>query len=605
MTTGEQASSSWGIGTGIPVSFLVVNPSVVGAAATDLANLGATISDAHAAAAALTTEMVPAAADEISAAVAGLFGTYAQNHHAIAAQAAAFHDRFVQAVNAGVGSYVGAEGANAGALLETAQENLLGVVKAPAAAVLGSSLTGSGGGAGPVAAAQQVVIDAAGGIPENAYPFGGVKQLTFSQSTDLGVQQLDAAIQQQLGLGNTVNVYSYSQGAVVASLEMAKLQAEGVPGGPNSPVSFTIVGDPMNPNGGFFERFAGLQLPSLGMNFYGATPSNAYPAKIYTIEYDGYADFPRYPLDFLSDMNALASENHFYYHVLTPDQLQTQAIQLPTSGPTTTTYYMIPSNNLPLLGPIRGFPVIGNPIADLLQPDMTYLVNLGYGDPRYGWSTGPANVPTPAGLFPPLSSFEMMPGLLTTGAQQGFQNFVADLSGGGPNPVALPTISSVTSLLQNPSSLTSTLYPTASAPAPVTAASGTSSAASPTTSPLSVITSLVPTVTGLLSDPAALTSALLGLPNAISQVVAYPYTVLLPTADVLNAAVIGIPTYDFNLFLDGIMQAANGQPVGLLHAVGQPVASDVALYLYLLSLESAAITNPTEAAGPTSGFAGI
>jgi hypothetical protein len=559
-----------------------VNPGVVAAAATDLANIRATISDANAAAAALTAELVPAAEDEISAAVAGLFGTYAQNHHVLAAQAAAFHDRFVQAVQTGAGSYVAAEGANAAALLQTAQQDLAGIV------------TGSGT---PVAA-QEVLVDAAGGIPENAYPFGGVKQLTFTQSTNLGVQELDVAIQQQLAQGNTVNVYSYSQGAVVASLEMPKLQAEGVPGGPNSPVRFTIVGDPMNPNGGFYERFAGLQLPSLGMNFYGATPATPYPSKVYTIEYDGYADFPRYPLDVLSDMNVLSSQNHFYYHVLTPEQTSS-AIVLPTSGPTTTTYYIVPATSLPLLNPIRGVPFIGNPISDLLQPDLTYMVNLGYGNPLYGWSTGPANVPTPAGLLPPVSSFEMMPGLLASGAQQGFHDFVGDFTGTGPNPVTLPTLSSLTSLLNNPSSLTSTLYSSASG-----AASGTSSATSPTSSPLSIITSLVPKVTGLLSNPAALESALLHLPNAISEVVAYPYTVLLPTADVLNAAVISIPTYDFDLFLDGIMQAVNGQPVGLVHAFAQPIASDVALYLYLASLESAAITNPQEAAGPTSGFVG-
>ena len=577
------------------VSFLVVNPDVVAAAVPHLANIGATISDANAAAVTSTTELLPAAEDEISAAIAGLFGTYAQDFHALAAQAAGFHDRFVQAVSASAGSYVAAEGASAGALMQTAQQDLPGVVKAPAEALLGHPLIGKG--SGMAAAAQQVVVDAAGGIPENAYPFGGVKQLTFEQSVNEGLQILDPAIQQQLAQGNTVNVYGYSQGAVVASLEMAKLQAEGVPGGPNSPVSFTIVGDPMNPNGGFYERFAGLQLPSLGINFYGATPSTPYPTQIYTIEYDGYADFPRYPLNFLSDINALSSQNHFYYHVLTTQQLNSMAIQLPTSGPTTTTYYMIPSNNLPLLGPIRGLPFIGNPLADLLQPDMTYLVNLGYGDPRYGWSTGPANVPTPAGLFPPLSSFQMLPGLLTSGAQQGFHDFVGDFVGTGPNPVALPTLSSLTSLLNNPSSLTSsltsTLYPAA--------ASGTSAA----TSSLSSITSLLTGLPKLLSNPAALEAALLHLPNAIAQVVAYPYTVLLPTADILNAAVISIPAYDFNLFIDGIMQAVNGDPMGLLHAVGQPIASDVALYLYLTSVESAAITNPTEAAGPTSGFNGI
>ncbi len=570
---------------------MFVNPDIVAAAVPHLANIGATISDANAAAVTSTTELLPAAEDEVSAVIAGLFGTYAQDFHALAAQAAGFHNRFVQAVSASAGSYVAAEGANAGALLQTAQQDLLGVVKAPAEALLGHPLIGTG--SGMAAAAQQVVVDAAGGIPENAYPFGGVKQLTFEQSVSEGLQILDPAIQQQLAQGNTVNVFGYSQGAVVASLEMAKLQAEGVPGGPNSPVFFTIVGDPMNPNGGFYERFAGLQLPSLGINFYGATPATPYPTQIYTIEYDGYADFPRYPLDFLSDLNALSSENHFYYHVLSTQQLNSMAIQLPTSGPTTTTYYMIPSNNLPLLGPIRGLPFIGNPLADLLQPDMTYLVNLGYGDPRYGWSTGPANVPTPAGLFPPLSSFQMMPGLLTSGAQQGFHDFVGDFMGTGPNPVMLPTVSSLTSVLQNPSSLISTLYP------------GAASATSAATSPLSTIGSLVSKVTQIATDPAALESALLHLPNAISQVVAYPYTVLLPTADILNAAVISIPSYDVSLFLDGILQAVNGDPMGLIRAVGQPIASDVALYLYLASVESAAITNPTEAAGPTSGFAGI
>ncbi len=559
------AWQAWSLGDA--VSFVIVSPDVVAAAAPHLANIGATISDANAAAAASTTQLLPAAEDEISAVIAGLFGGYAQDFHAIAAQAAGFHDRFVQAVVASAGSYVAAESASAAALFRT--------------------------GADAPVAAQQVVVDGAGGIPENAYPFGGVKQLTFTQSVNEGLQILDGAVHQQLAQGNTVTVYGYSQGAVVASLEMAKLQAAGVPGGPNSPVSFTIVGDPMNPNGGFYERFAGLQLPSLGMDFYGATPASPYPTNIYTIEYDGYADFPRYPLNFLADMNALASENHFYYHVLTPQQLNSMAIQLPTSGPTTTNYYMIPANNLPLLGPIRGLPIIGNPLADLVQPDMTYLVNLGYGDPRYGWSTGPANVPTPAGLLPPLSSFQMLPGLMASGVQQGFHDFVGDFMGTGPNPVTLPTLGSLTSLLQNPTSLISTLYPSAAA----TSAATTS---------ISSIGSLLTGLPKLLSDPAAIESALLHLPVAISKVVAYPYTVLLPTADILNAAVISIPNYDLTLFLDGIYQAVNGQPVaGLMSAVGQPIASDVALYLYLASVESAAITNPTEAAGPTSGFAGI
>lgn len=45
--------------------------------------------------------------------------------------------------------------------------------------------------------------------------------------------------------------------------------------------------------------------------------------------------------------------------------------------------------------PVRAIPVIGNPLADLLQTDLAYLISWGYG--------GPANVPAPSGLFPQLS----------------------------------------------------------------------------------------------------------------------------------------------------------------------------------------------------------
>ena len=73
---------------------------------------------------------------------------------------------------------------------------------------------------------------------------------------------------------------------------------------------------------------------------------------------------------------------------------------LDTVGDTLTNYYMIPVDDLPLLDPLRLIPVVGNPLADLLQPDMKVLVDLGYGSITDGWSQGPANVPTPFELFP-------------------------------------------------------------------------------------------------------------------------------------------------------------------------------------------------------------
>ncbi len=65
----------------------------------------------------------------------------------------------------------------------------------------------------------------------------------------------------------------------------------------------------MAPNGGLLARFPGLTLPSLGIDFYGATPANSpYTTAIFTIQYDGFADLPRYPIDIFSDLNAVAGK---------------------------------------------------------------------------------------------------------------------------------------------------------------------------------------------------------------------------------------------------------------------------------------------------------
>jgi PE-PPE domain len=132
-----------------------------------------------------------------------------------------------------------------------------------------------------------------------------------------------------------------------------------------------------------------LSAPSLGVTFSGATPSDLYPTDIYTLEYDAAADFPQYPIDLPADLNAVAGFLlvHGTYPDLTPAQIDS-AISLPTAGDTMTNYYMIPVDNLPLLEPLRVISVIGNPLADLIQPDLQVIVNLGYGSITDGWSQG-------------------------------------------------------------------------------------------------------------------------------------------------------------------------------------------------------------------------
>jgi PE family len=55
------------------MSSLIAAPELISAAATDLRTIGSTLSEAHAASAAWTVTVVPAAEDEVSAATVSLF----------------------------------------------------------------------------------------------------------------------------------------------------------------------------------------------------------------------------------------------------------------------------------------------------------------------------------------------------------------------------------------------------------------------------------------------------------------------------------------------------------------------------------------------------
>jgi hypothetical protein len=67
-------------------------------------------------AAASTVAVIPAAADEVSASIARLFSGHAQGYQALAGQAAAFHEQFVQHLNASARSYAANEASNAASL---------------------------------------------------------------------------------------------------------------------------------------------------------------------------------------------------------------------------------------------------------------------------------------------------------------------------------------------------------------------------------------------------------------------------------------------------------------------------------------------------------
>ncbi|AYE93766.1 PE family protein [Mycobacterium paragordonae] len=594
------------------MSYLTTQPQLMSAAAENLAGIRTALAEASAAAAGPTTGLAAAAADEISAAAAQLFGTFGQEYQQVIGQAAAFHAEFNRALTAAGLTYAEAEIANAaqvlgggGALSAAASpiEALLAPVLAPLQPLLApvqpllaplQSLFGVSGTGAPLVNAtitpqgaynSALIMSGSGtaiptqaymnavrpwinagfnvgalniplNTPEGLYPLTQIKDLPLNQSVATGVQILDNAL---FGpgtglitpLGQKVSVLGLSQSAIISSLELRNLIALGSPH--TADLSFTLLGSQMVPNGGLLARFPGLSLPALGLDFYGATPANSgYPVNTFTLQYDGYADFPRYPLNILSDLNAFLGIQsvHGNYDNLNINALPPgyNLVELSVS-PTTAAngldhYYMITHPDLPLLSPIKSIPVIGAPLAALLKPNLTYLVNWGYGDPHFGYSTGYADVPTPFEVLPPIPPNFIGDQIALAG--QGFNDFRAAI--GTP---ALPSAASLTDLL-----------PVGGGTGGLSLPFGLPGA---TTSPVN-------------SFFDALKAANTNFTTAITSAAADTYAVALPTADIFNTLVTTVPSYDVNLFLDGIQQTLNGDPTGgLINAFGKPLAANVAI----------------------------
>lgn len=149
------------------MSLLNIAPDVVSAAGGNLANLGATLRSATAAAAGQTTAIAAPAADEVSSAVTALFGARGQEFQALSARAAAFHDEFVNLLNGGAAQYVSAEVANA-------RQTVMNAVNTTAAGAAAASPAQTfSQNFGPL---QVVISGGAGGVAESVIlnsPFGG------------------------------------------------------------------------------------------------------------------------------------------------------------------------------------------------------------------------------------------------------------------------------------------------------------------------------------------------------------------------------------------------------------------------------------------------
>ena len=104
-------------------------------------------------AAARTTQLLPAAQDEVSVAIAGLFGTHAQEFHALSTQASAFHQNFVQTLTKGGAAYAAADVNSSGLLQSIVQAAQPFGIFSPVELLTGRSLfvNGANGPAGTAA----------------------------------------------------------------------------------------------------------------------------------------------------------------------------------------------------------------------------------------------------------------------------------------------------------------------------------------------------------------------------------------------------------------------------------------------------------------------
>jgi PE family protein len=94
------------------VSFVIAHPEALATAAGHLDCVGSALAAQNVGAAAVTTGLPPAAADEVSALTATQFSAHAALYQAVSAQATAMHEIFASNLGASATCYAATEAAN-------------------------------------------------------------------------------------------------------------------------------------------------------------------------------------------------------------------------------------------------------------------------------------------------------------------------------------------------------------------------------------------------------------------------------------------------------------------------------------------------------------
>ncbi|RDH79057.1 PE-PPE domain-containing protein [Mycolicibacterium moriokaense] len=226
-----------------------------------------------------------------------------------------------------------------------------------------------------------------------SFTFRGIFDGPFDQAVSDGQRNLDLCLKGDANCaynqdastpgatGSTSYiVYGYSQSSSVATMEKIAL-AQQYPKATTAPgeapdIAFDLTANGNRPSGGLLTRGpAGLTIPIIGLTFGNPTPTDTlFLTADVGREYDGWVDQPLNPLNPFAELNSWMGQ--IFLHVNYDKVSMDNAVVQDQVGDTT--YYLIPTEIVPLLIPLDSVPVVGHALAVTADPFVRVLVESGY-----------------------------------------------------------------------------------------------------------------------------------------------------------------------------------------------------------------------------------
>lgn len=268
------------------------------------------------------------------------------------------------------------------------------VHKRAVAGALGTAAAVSVLGAAPALAATAITVRGTdilspGDSPEAIVPsiFAGydVQPVDYAASPvdmDRSAREAAAAVGSAVDAsdGKTI-VAGFSQGAIAVAYEKQRLMALPPEQRPAAgELTFVTVGDPTGPQG--IIRWLPGRVPVIGVQPVDV-PETPYDTVIVNREYDGWADFPDRPWNVISTVNAVMGI--VYVHGRYPELGPIDLDAVPANNVTETTNslggktttYLVPTNKLPIVQPLRDLHV-PEPIVQAIEAPLKQVVDAGY-----------------------------------------------------------------------------------------------------------------------------------------------------------------------------------------------------------------------------------